>query len=94
MSSLADNLSDRLHSDNSTDCNSYVDYMSIKDNQLTFRCFDCKKNYKEILNIKLTKRFASIYELCDKYINKLFLLFLFVFIFMNIWIAGKKLIKH
>ena len=34
LSSLADNLSESLHGDKCTDCNSCLDYMSVKDYQL------------------------------------------------------------
>ena len=49
LSSLADNLSEGFHSDKCIDCKSYLDYMSVKDDQwnctqLIFRCFECKKN--------------------------------------------------
>ena len=67
-------LSDRLHSDMYTDCKSYIDYMSIKDDQLNFRCFDCKKNYKKDVNKELIKRFGNIYEYCNKNINKFILI--------------------
>ena len=43
LSNLLDNLSEGLHSDKCTDCKLHFDYMSIKDNQLIFRCFGCKK---------------------------------------------------
>ena len=48
--------------------------MSIKDNQLIFRCFECKKNYKKEFNKELIKRFANIYEFCNGDINKFILL--------------------
>ena len=48
--------------------------MIIKDDQLIFRCFDSKKNYKKDFNNELIKRFASIYEFCNEDINKLILL--------------------
>ena len=41
LSNLVDNLSEGVHSDKCTDCKSCLDYMSIKDNQLIFRCFAC-----------------------------------------------------
>ena len=44
--------------------------MSIKDDQLIFKCFECKKNYKKDFNKDLIKRFTSIYEFCDRDINK------------------------
>ena len=53
LSDLVDNLSDGLRSDESTDCKSYLDYMITKDNQLIFRCFECKMNYKKDFNNEL-----------------------------------------
>ena len=43
-SNLVDNLSEGLHNDRCLDCKSCLDYMITKDEQLTFRCFECKKN--------------------------------------------------
>ena len=72
--SLVDNLSEGLHSDKHTDRKSCLDYMTAKDDQLLFRCFECKKNYKKDFNKELIKRFANIYELCNEDINKFILL--------------------
>ena len=74
LSNLVDNLSEGLHSDKCTDCKSYLDYMAAKDEQLIFRCFECKKNYKKDFNKELIKRFANIYEFCNEDINKFILL--------------------
>ena len=60
LSNLADNLSDRPYSDKCTDCKSYLDYMTTKDEQLILRCFECKKNYEKDFNKELLKRFANI----------------------------------
>ena len=49
--------------------------MSIKDDKLILRCFECKKNYVKEFNKELIKRFANTYEFCNKDINK-FILFL------------------
>ena len=70
LSSLVDNLSDGLHNDKCTDCKSCLDYMIIKHDQLIFRCFECKKNYKKEFNRELIKKFANIYEFCNIDINK------------------------
>ena len=61
LSNLVDNLSEGLHSDKCTDCKSCLDCMVSKDDQLTFRYFECKKNYKKDFNKELIKRFAYIY---------------------------------
>ena len=74
LSSLVDNLSEGLQSDKCTDCKSCLDYMTTKDEQLIFSCFECKKNYKKNFNKELIKRFANIYEFCNEDINKFILL--------------------
>ena len=74
LSSLVDNLSEGLHSDKCTHCKSCLDYMTTKDEQLIFRCFECKKVYKKECNKELIKRFANLYEFCNGVINKFILL--------------------
>ena len=69
LSSLVHNLSEGFHSDKA-DCESCLDYVITKDDQLIFRCFKCKKNYKKDFNKELIKRFANIYEFCNEDINK------------------------
>ena len=49
ISNLVDNLSEGLHCDKCIDCKSCLDYISVKDDKLILRCFDCKKNYKKYL---------------------------------------------
>ena len=63
-----------LHSNKCIDCKSYLDDMSFKDDQLIFRCFDCRKNYKKDFNKKVIKKFANLYKFCDGDINKFILL--------------------
>ena len=70
LSSLVNNVCEKLHSDKCKDCKSELHYMSVKDNQLIFQCLDCKKNY----NKELIKRFANTYRFCDRDINKFILL--------------------
>ena len=59
LASLADNLSEGLDCDKCMDFKSCLDYMSVKDDQLIFRCFECKKNRKKSFNKELIKRFLS-----------------------------------
>ena len=74
LSSLLDNLSEGFHSGKCTECKYCLHYMTTKDEQLIFQCFECKKNYKKNFNKELIKRFANIYEFCNKDINKFILL--------------------
>ena len=50
LSKLIDNLSEGLHNDKCKYCKSYLDYVTIKANQLIFRCFSCKKSYEKDFN--------------------------------------------
>ena len=62
--------------------------MITKDGQLIFRCFECKRNYKKELNKELIKRFASIYEICSRDINKFILLLrndIYLYEYMDSW---------
>ena len=61
LSRLVDNLSEELHSDKCTYCKSCLDFMTTKDEQLIFRCFECKKNYKKDFNKELIKRISNIF---------------------------------
>ena len=61
LSNLVDNLSEGLHCDKCIDCKSCLEYMSVKDDQLIFRCFKSKKLYKKDFIKELIKRFANIY---------------------------------
>ena len=46
--------------------------MMFNDDQLIFRCFECKKNYKKDFNEDLIKTFKNIYEFVTKILINLF----------------------
>ena len=88
LSNLLDNLSEGLPSDKCTDCKSFLDYMMFKNEQLIFRCCECKKNYKKDFNKGLIKRFANIYEFWNEDINKFILLLrksVYPYEYMDCW---------
>ena len=65
-SNLINNLSQGIHNDRCIDCKSCLDYMTTKDEQLIFRCFECKKNYKKDCNKELINGFSSTYKFCKE----------------------------
>ena len=73
LSSLADSLSEKLHSDKCKDCKSELDYISVKDNQLIFQCLECKKSYNKDCNKELTRKSRICYmtKAMFIFINKL-----------------------
>ena len=74
LSSLINNLPDGFHCDKYIDCKSSLDYMITQDDQLIFRCFECKNNYQKDFNKDLINRFANTHEFCNKDINRFILL--------------------
>ena len=72
LSSLVDNLSEKLHSDKCRDWKFELHYMSFEYNQLIFQCFECKRNYMKDFDEDLPKRFANAYEFCNGDINQYF----------------------
>ena len=74
LSKLMDNLSEGLHNDKCKDCESYLDYVTVKENKLIFRCFNCKKSYEKDFNKELIQRFVNIHEFCNGDLNKFILL--------------------
>ena len=74
LSGHVDNLSGGLQNYKCTDCKSCLNYISTKDNQLTFKCIKCRKIYKKHFNKYLIERFANIYRFWERDINKFILL--------------------
>ena len=74
LSNLVDNLFERHHSEKCADCKSHLNYMSIKEDKLILRCFECRRNYEKEFNKELIERFANTYEFCNKDIDKFILL--------------------
>ena len=74
LTKLAKYLSERLHNDKCTYCKSKLDYMAFKDDQLIFRCFECKNNYWKNFNKEVINRFANTCEFYNGNINECVLL--------------------
>ena len=75
-------------SDKCTDCKFCNDYMSIKDDQLIFKCPKCNKNHNKDFNNDLINRFVSTYEFCDGDIHKFILLLrkgVYLYEYMDSW---------
>ena len=70
LSKLVKYLSGKLHSNKCTYCKT----MSFKNDQLIFRCFECKKNYEKHFVKDLINRFANTYRFYNEDINKFLLL--------------------
>ena len=50
LSKLADNLSEGIHNNKCSDCESKLDYIKIKNEKLLLKCFNCNSYYKKKFN--------------------------------------------
>ena len=74
LSKLVDNLSEGIHNNKCVNCNSCLDYIKTKNENLILECYNCKQRYRKIFNTELIKRFASTYSFCNNDLNKFILL--------------------
>ena len=74
LSSHVDNSFEGLHNYKCRNCKSCLDYISTKENQLIFKCTECRKTHKKHFSKDLIKRFENTYEFCATDINEFILL--------------------
>ena len=75
LSKLVDNLSEGIHDNKCSDCESNLDYIKIKKNEkLLLKCFNCNISYKKKFNKDLIKKFKNKYSFCNSDLNKFILL--------------------
>ena len=83
LSKLFDNLSEGIHNNKCSDCESNLDYIKItarpsslelKNEKLLLKCFNCDSYYKKKFNKDLIKKFKNKYSFCNNDLNKLALL--------------------
>ena len=59
LSTLADNHAEGLHKDKYKNYKSDLEYMTAKENTVTFKCEECKKIYEKEFDKDLAKRFKT-----------------------------------
>ena len=74
LSSLANNLAERLRKGKCENCEFGLEYAVVKDNILTFKCLNCNNNFEKEFGEGLTKRFQKAYRFCDADINTFYLM--------------------
>ena len=74
LSNLVDNLTERIHETKCKDCDCFLEYESVKDNLIKYKCLPCNKNYSNKLDEKLKNLFKNTIKFSKNDINKLTLL--------------------
>ena len=47
LSNLADNLAEGIHKIKYKDCDFFLEYESVKDNLIKYKCLSCNKKYNK-----------------------------------------------
>ena len=55
LSNLVDNLPEGIHKTKCKDYDSFLEYESVKDNLIKYKCLSCNKDYSNELDEKLEK---------------------------------------
>ena len=76
LSKLVDHLSEGIHNNKCSNCESNLDYIKIKKNgKLLLKCSNCDVYYKKkFKKLKKLKKLKNIYSFCNNDLNKFILL--------------------
>ena len=74
LSNLADNLTEAIRKIKCKDCDCFLEYESVKDNLIKYKCLTCNKNYSNKIDQELKKRFKNTIKFSNDNINKFILL--------------------
>ena len=55
LSNLDDNLAEEIHKIKCINCDCFLEYESVKDNLIKYKCLSCNRNYSKKLDKKLKK---------------------------------------
>ena len=74
LSNLVDNLTEGIHKIKCKDCDFFLDYESVKENSIKYKCRSCNKNYSNKITKELKRKFKNTYQFSYNGINKSILL--------------------
>ena len=74
LSNVVDNLAEGIDKIKCGDCDCFLEYESVKDNLIIYKCLSCNKNYPNKTDQELKKRFKNTFKFSDNNINKFILL--------------------
>ena len=74
LSTLLDNLTERIHKIKCKDCDCFLEYESVKNNSIKYKCRSCNKEYSKKIVEEFKKRFKNTFKFSNNDINKFILL--------------------
>ena len=75
LSSLVDNLAERIHKIKYKDLDCFLEYESVTDNSIKYKCLYCNKDYSNKLDEKLKKKSKNTFTFSNKNVNNLLFCF-------------------
>ena len=75
LPNLFHNLTEGIHKIKCKDCNCFLEYESVKDKLIKYKCLSCNKGYSNKIDEELKKAIKNTFEFSNNDINK-FILFL------------------
>ena len=72
-SNLVDNLVEGIDEIKCKDCGYFLEYESVKDDLIKYKCLSCNKDYSNKLDGELKKKFKNTFKVSNKDINKFIL---------------------
>ena len=85
---LVDNLAEGIHKIKCKACDCFLEYESVKDNLMKYKCLYFNKGYSNKFDEKLKKRFKNTFKFSNNDINKLILLLskgVYLYKYMDEW---------
>ena len=72
LSNLVDNLTEGIHKIKCKDCDCFLEFESVKDNSIKYKCFSYNRNYSIKFDEELKKKFKNTFRFLNNDINNLF----------------------
>ena len=61
-SNLVDTITQGIHKIKCKDCDYFLEYESVKDNFIKYKCLSCNKHYSNKIDEELKKRFKNTFK--------------------------------
>ena len=74
LSKIVDNLAEGIRKTKCKDCDCSLEYESVKNNMIKYKCLSCNKDYSSKRDEKLKKRFKNTFKFSENDINNVILL--------------------
>ena len=73
-SKLVDNITERIHKSRCKDCNCFLEYESVKNNLIKYKCLSSNKDYSSKFDEELKIKITNTLKFSNNDVNKFILL--------------------